>query len=67
MNQSEKLHKLARMLAERNFVNVGEEEQLAKMARDICYQFTRLFHRIWIQEWQKLLKEKEAEKEMTQE
>jgi len=59
MNQSEKLPKLARMIAERNLINIREGDLLAEKGSLICYEFTKLFRRIWIAEWQKLLKEKE--------
>ena len=57
MNQSEKLHKLARLIAERNLINIKEEDLLAEKGSLICYEFTKLFHRIWVSEWQKLLNE----------
>jgi hypothetical protein len=60
MKASEKLRRLARLAAEWNYER--EEERICRKARDMCYEFTKLHHRIFIKEWNKLLKEKKATK-----
>lgn len=62
MKHSEKMEKMGRLLAEWNVVNVGDQEEVCRKARTACYEITKLFPRIFIREWNRLLTEHKQEK-----
>jgi hypothetical protein len=62
MKHSEKMEKMGRLLAEWNIVNVGDQEEVHKKARTACYEITKLFPRIFIREWNRLLAERKQQR-----
>ena len=53
---------MGRLLAEWNNVSIGNQEEVCRKARDVCYEISKLFHRTFIREWNKLLDEEKKVK-----
>jgi hypothetical protein len=63
VKESEKIVKMARLLAEWNIISPSAQNyESDRKAGFVCYELTKLFHGAFIREWNKLLKEQKVKR-----